>query len=158
MAGCQPHRPCRFRGSTEQPAPEKRPRQHWDSRADVNWKVIVEELNFPSTTLANEPVLTFDGYTAELALEFRPSAQKSFTQQLSFTAVGAMRFTAERHCEAWHYEKAYDRIAELGSDEQASIKNLLPGRGSYFVIAIDSWGCLEVRASKARSSAGPIVR
>lgn len=107
------------------------------------------ELAHPSTALAREPELTFDGRRLTIGVEFAVSGAVQ-RQQIVFEPARAFRFVAEPYCEAWHYELAYDRVAEV---EQSSWLAEVEGRaspaasaGRHLVLTVDSWGCLEVLA------------
>ena len=108
------------------------------------------ELPEPSTALAADPVLVFDGRRLELALEFAKT-NGAVRQRLVFEPVRAFRFVAEPYCEPWHYELAYDRVAEVSSSswldeiESRSMPSVPAER--HLAITIDSWGCLEVLAA-----------
>lgn len=110
------------------------------------------ELPEPSTALVAEPLLAFDGRRLEVMFKFA-GTNGAVKQRLVFEPVKAFRFVTEPYCEAWHYELAYDRVAEVSSspwlDEVEGRSVLAPQAGRHLAITIDSWGCLEVLAAGA---------
>ena len=110
------------------------------------------ELPEPSTALAADPVLAFDGRRLEVVFEFA-GTDGPVKHRLVFEQARAFRFVAEPYCEPWHYELAYDRVAEASSsswlDEIEGRSAPASPAGRHFAITVDSWGCLEVLAAGA---------
>jgi len=110
----------------------------------------VVELPEPSTALAADPVLAFDGRRLEVLFEFA-GTNGAVKQRLVFEPARAFRFVAEPYCEPWHYELAYDRVAEVSSsswlDEIECRSEPAAPAGRHLAITVDSWGCLEVLAA-----------
>jgi hypothetical protein len=111
---------------------------------------MILELAYPSTDLAKDPVFAYDGRRLVVDFAF-PQPREIRRQRLIFDPARAFRFVVESFCQVWHYEIAYDRVAEV---EQSSWLAEVEGRsnppltaGRHYAIAVDSWGCLEVLAA-----------
>jgi hypothetical protein len=116
--------------------------------------VTVElELPYPSTSFAHDPILRFDGRSLTLELTFALIGWQS-RNTLVFEPTRAYRYVAEPFCQSWHYDLAYDRVAEIeDSDWRRLVQNLAQPRsevGRHFALAMDSWGCIEVLADTVR--------
>jgi hypothetical protein len=112
-------------------------------------------LPFLSTSLVNEPLLTFDGASLLLRLVFFVDGDQQVCE-VAFQRARSFVHRAEPYCTAWHYENSYDvvRVVDESSwvadlEEAASETGGVPA-GEHFVFTIDSWGCLEVVASAVR--------
>jgi hypothetical protein len=106
-------------------------------------------LPYASTDLEGDPELHFDGGSLKVYMKFwTPDGFEKHV--LCFDGARAHMHLAEPFCEAWHYEIAYDRVAVVeNSSWSAAIEGRAPvpsPTGKHFVLAIDSWGCLEVLA------------
>ncbi len=114
-------------------------------------------LPHPSTGLAEDPVLSFDG--ADLRIMFRfGRAVSPDAFEVTFERTRSFVYRAEPLCSAQVYEIGYDRVGEINrSDWVAALASFeLPHHESreehHFVLSVDSWGCIEVVASACRST------
>lgn len=114
-------------------------------------------LPFPSTSLVEEPFLTFDGASLLLRLVFFADGDQR-VWEIVFERARSFVHRAEPYCTAWHYENSYDTVMVV--DESPWVAELEAAAGGagggpagwHFVLTIDSWGCLEVVASGVRVS------
>ena len=114
-------------------------------------------LPFPSTSLVEEPFLTFDGSSLLLRLVFFADGDQRVWEAV-FDRARSFVHRAEPYCTAWHYENSYDVVMVVDeSSWVAELETAAGGAGGvpagrHFVLTIDSWGCLEVVASGVRVS------
>jgi len=114
-------------------------------------------LPFPSTSLVEEPYLTFDGAGLLVRLVFFADGDER-VWEVVFERASSFVYRAEPYCTAWHYKNTYDVVAVVEDSSWAAELEATAGDiadspvGTHFVLTMDSWGCLEVVASGIRVS------
>lgn len=149
-------------GEAERSAPAQRSGQLRIPEPNVDGEAMrliqpMVTLPFPSTSLVEEPFLSFDGANLSLRLVFFADGDQRLWEVV-FERSRSFVHRAEPYCTAWHYENSYDVVTVVDDSpwvaelERAAHGPIVAPEGQHFVLTIDSWGSLEVLASRFRVS------
>ena len=111
-------------------------------------KVVLLELEAPSTDSVTDAWLTLQGSKATLRFDFYRD-KRPFRSGIRFNGVAATKTRSERCCTRWHIAEAYDCLVEITNstwtDNQiADLPEMYRSAFSirHFMIYLDSAACL----------------
>lgn len=111
------------------------------------------QISRPSTQFSPEPILLASKGNLSVTLHYFERENDISSERIEFQTVRAYRKVSEPFCEAWHYNLGYDCVTGMSKSawlDEIADRERRPGlQTRHFVVAFDSWGCLEVLASSA---------